>query len=136
MAGYHSSATIPDAAAALIDAPEFATLATVEPGGHPQLSVVWLERDGDDVLISTVRGRRKTDNLLRDPRATVLIYPASGPYSYVEIRGTTTIADDPGGSLIHKLARKYTGAQRWEHDAPDTPRVIVRLTPSKVIWKG
>ncbi|MFM1725522.1 MULTISPECIES: pyridoxamine 5'-phosphate oxidase family protein [Rhodococcus] len=85
MAGYRSSATIPDAAAALIDAPEFATLATVEPGGQPQLSVVWLERDGDD---------------------------------------------------IDKLAQKYTGAERWEHDTPDTPRVIVRLTPAKVIWKG
>ncbi|MGO4201267.1 PPOX class F420-dependent oxidoreductase [Rhodococcus sp. TAF43] len=136
MAGYRSSTSIPDAAAALIDAPEFATLATVEPGGQPQLSVVWLERDGDEVLISTVRGRRKTDNLQRDPRATVLIYPAGGPYRYVEIRGTATIADDPGGSLIHKLARKYTGAARWEHDTPDTPRVIVRLKPSKVIWKG
>ncbi|MDH6281332.1 PPOX class F420-dependent oxidoreductase [Prescottella agglutinans] len=136
MAGYQSSTVIPDTAAALIDAPEFATLATIEPDGQPQLSVVWLERDGDEVLISTVRGRRKTDNLLRDPRATVLIYPASGPYSYVEIRGTTSITDDPGGTLIHKLANKYTGAERWEHDTPDTPRVIVRLKPSKVIWKG
>ncbi|WP_137724523.1 PPOX class F420-dependent oxidoreductase [Prescottella subtropica] len=136
MAGHESFTSLPEATAALIDAPEFATLATVEPDGHPQLSVVWLDRDGDDILVSTVRGRRKTDNLLRDPRATVLVYPASGPYSYVEIRGTVTVTDDPGGSLIHTLARKYTGAERWEQDTPDTPRVIVRLTPSKVVVKG
>ena len=116
----------------LLDAPEVATLATVEPNGQPHLSVVWLKRDGDDVLISTVRGRRKALNMERDPRATVLVYGKDNPYRYVEIRGTVSVVDDPGGSLIDELSQLYKGAG-WTFDAPGTRRVIVRLTPTKVV---
>ncbi|MFF0813856.1 PPOX class F420-dependent oxidoreductase [Rhodococcus sp. NPDC003318] len=136
MADLVRSAVLSDAGAALIDAPEFATLATLEPTGQPQLSVIWVQRDGTDVLFSTVKGRRKTVNLERDPRATLLVYPAARPYSYLEVRGTVTFTDDPDGSLIHALASKYTGAARWEADAPGTPRVIGRLTPETVVFKG
>ena len=73
------SATIPDLARVWLDAPEYATIATIQPDGSPQLSVVWVERDGDDLLVSTIEGRRKHANLVRDPRATVLVYPASCP---------------------------------------------------------
>jgi len=41
----------------------FGILATVNPDGSPQSSVVWLARDEDDVLISTMIGRRKERNL-------------------------------------------------------------------------
>ena len=129
--------SLPPAAREVLDAPEFATVATIEPDGQPQLSVVWARRDGDDVLFSTVRGRRKTDNLVRDPRATVLVYPKDAPYSYLEVRGTVTLIDDPTSSLIHELARKYTGAERYTgDDGTDNQRVIVRITPTKVVWRG
>jgi len=62
------------AARALIDAPEYATVATIEPDGQPQLSVVWVKTDGNNVVFSTVVGRRKHTNLLRDPRITLLVY--------------------------------------------------------------
>ncbi|MFC9788327.1 PPOX class F420-dependent oxidoreductase [Rhodococcus sp. NPDC127528] len=136
MADLIRSAVLPEAGAALIDAPEFATLATLEPSGQPQLSVIWVQRDGGDVLFSTVRGRRKAANLERDPRATLLVYPASRPYSYLEVRGSVAFTEDPDGSLIHTLATKYTGAARWEFDAPGTPRVIGRLTPDAVVFKA
>ena len=84
-------ATLPDAAKALFDATEFVTLATVQPDGQPQLSVVWVERDGDDLLMSTTTNRQKHRNLERDPRASVLLYPKDNPYSYVEVRGTVTM---------------------------------------------
>jgi PPOX class probable F420-dependent enzyme len=136
MADLVRASALPEAGVALVDAPEFATLATVEPDGHPQLSVIWITRDGGDVLFSTVKGRRKAANLERDPRATLLVYPGDRPYSYLEVRGTVTFTDDPDGSLIHELARKYTGAERWEKDEPGTPRVIGRLTPDRVVFKA
>lgn len=95
--------SLSDEAKRLLDAPEFATVATIQPDGQPQLSVVWVARDHDDVLISTIRGRRKAVNLERDPRASVLIYPADSPYTYLEIRGSVTLEDDPTGSLIQAL---------------------------------
>ena len=51
---------LPERAHELIDGKNFATVATILPDGGPQASVVWVKRDGDDVLYSTVRGRRKT----------------------------------------------------------------------------
>jgi PPOX class probable F420-dependent enzyme len=126
---------LPDEARALLDRPEHAVIATVEPSGQPQLSVVWVTRDGDDVLLSTVRGRYKTDNLERDPRASLLVYPADDPYSYVEVRGRATLEDDPEQELIEVLSMKYLGkAYPWRNE--EEKRVVVRLTPSKVVWHG
>jgi Pyridoxamine 5'-phosphate oxidase len=48
--------SLPDGAKRLLDSPEFATVATLEPDGRPHLSVVWMGRDGDDILFSTIRG--------------------------------------------------------------------------------
>ena len=124
----------PEAVLAILDAPEFATLATIQPDGQPQLSVVWCARDGDDLLISTVQGRRKYLNLVADPRATVLVYPKANPYTYVEVRGTVTLTTAGGRELIDRLNAEYTGVDRYTgDDGSDNVRVVVRLTPTKVI---
>jgi PPOX class probable F420-dependent enzyme len=128
-------ATLSDQARALLDAPEFATVATIDPDGQPQLSVIWLGRDGDDVLFSTIKGRRKTLNLQRDPRATVLMYPRHDPYTYLEVRGNVTMTDDPPGAFIDEMSRKYTGEDFAHHD-PVEERIIVRLSPTTVVWHG
>jgi PPOX class probable F420-dependent enzyme len=96
--------------------------------------VVWLARDGDDLLMSTVKGRQKHRNLERDPRATVLVYPKANPYSYVEVRGTATMTEEGGRELIDRLNLEYTGGDRYTmDDGSDNVRVVIRLTPSKVI---
>jgi PPOX class probable F420-dependent enzyme len=128
------SATIPDDAKAWLDAPEFATIATIEPDGRPQLSVVWISRDGDDLLVSTVAGRRKHRNIERDPRVTVLVFPKDSPYRYLEVRGTASMTEEGGRELIDEHARKYHGAERYTaDDGTDNVRVVVRITPDKVV---
>ncbi|MEZ5115964.1 MAG: PPOX class F420-dependent oxidoreductase [Candidatus Nanopelagicales bacterium] len=132
-----SSTELPPQARAWIDAPEFATIATVEPDGRPHLSVVWVERDGDDLLVSTVVGRRKHRNLVRDPRATVLVSPREQPYSYVEVRGTASLTEEGGRELIDRLNLKYHGVDRYAgDDGTDNVRVVVRITPDKVVVRG
>ena len=127
---------IPDPARTWFDEPEFATVATILPDGRPQLSVVWIERDGDDVLVSTVKGRRKHLNIERDPRVTVLVYPKDNPYSYVEVRGTATMTEEGGRALIDRLAAKYLGLDRYlADDGTDNVRVVVRITPDKVVTR-
>ncbi|MEP7023160.1 MAG: PPOX class F420-dependent oxidoreductase, partial [Actinomycetota bacterium] len=115
----------------LLDAANFATVATVQPGGEPQTSVVWVRRDGDDVLFSTIKGRRKYANLIRDPRVSVLVLDAADPYLYCEIRGTAGLTDDPGAELIEELAIKYTGRSFGER--PGEQRVVVRVRPDHVV---
>src|SRR5699024_11297878 len=83
----------------ILNAPEYAVLATVEPDGQPQLSVVWVAREDEEVLVSTVRGRRKELNLRRDPKVTILVYPADHPQESLEVRGEAAVVEDPGGDL-------------------------------------
>jgi PPOX class probable F420-dependent enzyme len=129
------SVTLPDLARRLIEAPENATIATINPDGQPQLSVVWVKRDGDDVLISTIKSRRKYLNLARDPRATVLVFASADPDTYVEVRGTVTMTEEGGPELIQELGLKYDGVPFTADEGTDRVRVVVRLTPTKVITR-
>ena len=112
----------------LLDGPNFAVLATLNPDGGPQTSAMWLGRDGDDVLFSTVAGRRKHKNLLRDPRASVVVIDAEDPYNYVELRGRVTSMDeDIGRRFDTGLSWKYDGKDP-DPDRPGAVRLILRMT--------
>lgn len=118
------------------DTPVFATIATLQPDGSPQLSVTWITREGDDLLLSTTVGRRKETNLRRDPRITVLINPHNAPYTYAEIRGTASLTTEGAQDLINQLSRKYTGKDYADFNPAakdDAERVVVRITPRKVV---
>ena len=116
---------------ALLDGRNFATVATVNPDGGPQTSVVWFMRDGDTVVFSALAGRRKVRNLARDPRISLTVFDLANPYHSVEIRGTAELAEDPGKSLPRTLSQRYLG-----QDPPPEPdeltRVIVRIRPEKI----
>jgi PPOX class probable F420-dependent enzyme len=124
---------LPDFAKQLLDSGEHATLATINPDGQPQLSVVWVKRVGDDVLISTIKGRRKYLNLVRDPRATVLVFSAADPGVYVEVRGHVTITEEGGPELIEELSQRYDGERFAADDGTDHVRVVVRLAADRVV---
>jgi PPOX class probable F420-dependent enzyme len=112
----------------LLDGPNFAVLATLNPDGGPQTSAMWLGRDGDDVLFSTVAGRRKHKNLLLDPRASVVVLDAEDPYNYVELRGRVTSMDeDVGRAFDTGLSWKYDGKDP-DPDRPGAVRLILRMT--------
>lgn len=122
----------------LLDTPVFVNIATIQPDGSPQVSPVWVTRDGDDVLISTTVGRRKETNLRRDPRVTVVVQPADNPYAYAEIRGQAELTTEGGQELIDELSLKYTGKPYAEfnpNSGQDDSRVVVRITPRKVVGR-
>lgn len=115
----------------LLNAPYFATLSTVSPSGAPQSSVIWLRTDGDDIIFSTIKGRLKTRHMEANPKVSLLSYDPQDPYAYVEVRGTVTFTEEGGTELIDELSRAYTDTA-WTI-RPDETRLVVRLTPSKVI---
>jgi PPOX class probable F420-dependent enzyme len=118
----------------LLDAPNHATVTSINPDGSPQSTVVWVRTDGDDVVFSTVKGRRKPRNFERDPRTSLLVIDPADPYRYVEVRGRVSMEDDPEGVLIQELSHKYTGGPF--QDAPGAERLIVRIKPEKVTLRG
>ncbi|MEU5077952.1 MULTISPECIES: PPOX class F420-dependent oxidoreductase [Streptomyces] len=132
------SVALSDELKSRLDTPVFVTVATIQPDGSPQLSPVWVARDGDDILFSTTVGRRKERNLRRDPRVTVLLQPFDAPYTYAEIRGTAQITTEGGQELIDELSRKYTGKDYADFNPAskdDAQRVVVRITPRKVVGR-
>ena len=123
---------LPEGARALFNGPNHVAVTTIDPDGSPQMSLVWAKTDGDAVVFSTIKGRRKYANLTRDPRVGALVYAADDPYIYAEVRGTATIIDDPRAELINELALKYTGEPFGER--PGEQRVIVTIKPRKVVY--
>ena len=115
-----------DAARRLLDGRNYAVLATVNPDGSPQTSVMWVGRDGSDVLFSTVEGRVKHRNMLRDPRVSLTVIDSADPENYVELRGRVSMTPDPGRQLDVRLSWKYDGRDP-DQDRPGAVRVVVRL---------
>lgn len=129
--------SLPPAAREVVDGLSFATVATLEPNGSPQTSVVWITREHDTLVFSTVLGRRKADNMQRDPRVSVLVLHPDNPYRYLEVRGRVSMTEQGGRELIDALARKYRGLERypWD-DGSDNVRVVCRVQADKVVWHG
>jgi PPOX class probable F420-dependent enzyme len=120
----------------LLDAPHPAVLSTLNPDGSPQTSVVWVSRDGGDLLISTERGRAKARNAVRDPRVSLSVYDTSNHFRYVEIRGTATVTEDTGRAVTVRIAEEYAGpgaGQEYLDAPPEQVRVVLRVTPTKVL---
>ena len=122
--------TLNDEIRRLLDGRHFAVLATLNPDGGPQTSAMWVGREDDEVLFSTVAGRRKHRNLERDPRLSVTILDADDPYNYVELRGHATIEEDVGRAFDTGLSWKYDERDP-DPDPPGAVRLIIRMTVDK-----
>ncbi|MBA9046609.1 MULTISPECIES: PPOX class F420-dependent oxidoreductase [Streptomyces] len=132
------SATLSDRLKSLLDSKVFIVVGTIQPDGSPQMSPVWVKRDGEQLLFSTTADRRKKLNLDRDPRVTVVVMDPEQPYEYAEIRGTAELTTTGGQSLIDDLSLKYTGKKYAEFNpesSQDAERVVVRITPRKVVGR-
>ena len=123
---------LPERAKRWLDEGTYVTVGTVDADGRPHLSVMWATHDGDDVLLSTLTGRRKYRNLVANPEVSVLWFPKDAPLSYVEVRGTASTTTDGARELAERLARTYVG--RPFREVPgDVVRVTVRVAPRRVV---
>jgi PPOX class probable F420-dependent enzyme len=124
------SIPLSDATLALLDGRNYAVLATINPDGSPQTSVMWVGRDGNDLLFSTVEGRVKHRNMRRDPRVSVTVIDSADPERYAELRGRVSMTPDVGRRLDTQLSWKYDGHDPGE-DRPGAVRVVVRMVVEK-----
>ena len=124
------SIPLSDATLALLDGRNYAVLATINPDGSPQTSVMWVGRDGNDPLFSTVEGRVKHRNMRRDPRVSVTVIDSSNPENYVELRGRVSMTPDVGRQFDTQLSWKYDGKDPGQ-DRPGAVRVVVRMVVEK-----
>jgi PPOX class probable F420-dependent enzyme len=118
----------------LIEGKNFAHLATLMPDGSPQVSPVWVDHDGDLILVNTAVGRVKQKNAARDDRVAISIADEDNPYDKVIIRGRVVAQTFDGAEAhIDKLANKYTGAAKYQRASPDEKRIIIKIQPSRIV---
>lgn len=116
----------------LIEGNNFGFLATVMPDGSPQVTPVWVDHDGDIVLINTAVGRVKQKNTVRDARVMLAITDSKNPYDRIIIRGRIKQTYEGAESHIDKLAKKYTGANKYQRALSTEKRIIFRLEPQRI----
>jgi PPOX class probable F420-dependent enzyme len=131
------SQSIPDKYRDLFTKRAFASLATLMPDGSPQVTPVWVDLEGDLVLVNTARGRQKDKNMRRDPRVAMAIIDPENPYRYLEIRGRVAeITEEGADAHIDKMAKKYLGADKYPYRQPSETRVIFKIQPERVNTMG
>jgi PPOX class probable F420-dependent enzyme len=110
-----------------------AYVATVNKDGSPQVTPVWVDTDGEAVIMNTAVGRIKERNLRRDPRVMVAINdPANPNATQVLIRGRAELIENGAKEVIDRLAKKYTGADEYPWLQPGERRVTIRVVPDGV----
>ena len=126
-------ATIPESHVDLVTKQAFAHLATVNADGSPQVTPVWWDYDGANILVNTARGRVKTKNLERNPRVALEIADPENPYRYLGVQGTVVEMTENGADAhIDKMAKKYLGKDQYPFRQPGEVRVLVKIKPEKV----
>ncbi len=118
----------------LIDGRNVGILATLMADGSPHLSPVYVDREGDIVLVNTVIGRVKYLNVKRDPKVSLVVIDHLNPLQYVEIRGRVSeLSVDGAEEHIDKLANRYMGVKEHPFRRPGQKRIIMKIAPEKVI---
>ena len=121
---------------AFLQEPNYAIVAALRDDGTPHQTVVWVDWDGEHVLLNLNTWRTKLRYLERDPRVSVLVLDREDPYRWVSVSGrvveTTT---DGAAEHIVKLAGVYRGRDFYDFK-PGEQRVLVRIEPERVTSYG
>src|SRR3984957_16140488 len=125
-----STRVIPESHLDLFKKKAFAHLATLMPGGQPQVTPVWVDYDGRHVLINTAAGRQKDKNLQRDGRVALSIIDPDNPYRYLEVRGRVVERSGDGADQqIDAVAMKYLGKEKYPFRQPGEVRTLYKIEP-------
>ena len=124
---------IPENYRDLFSKPAFAHLVTLMPDGSPQVTPVWVDLDGNTLVINTAKGRLKDRNMRRDPRVALEISDPANPYRYLQVRGRIANFTEEGADAhIDRMAKKYLDKDTYPFRQPGEVRVMFKITPEQV----
>ncbi len=92
------TACIPESHLDLVDGPFYVALTTVMPDGQPQTTPIWCSREGDLILINTMKDFRKQKNMRQNPKVSLIIYDPKQPLRHIEIRGLVVEMTEEGAA--------------------------------------
>ena len=111
---------------ALIQGPNFAHLSTLMPDGSPQAAPVWVDLDGDRILVATGEGSLKARNTRRDGRVALSVVAYANPYIEAQLRGRVVERwKDADFKVMDRISRKYTSKNFPMRQNPEQRVVLV-----------
>jgi PPOX class probable F420-dependent enzyme len=126
-------AKIPEGFEDIFKKQTFVHLATRMSDGSPQVSPVWVDVDGDYILVNSAKGRLKDRNIRAEERVALSATDPDNPYRAIMIRGRVVkITEEGADDHIDKMAKKYLGKDRYPFRAADEVRVLYYIEPLKV----
>ncbi|MBA3267706.1 MAG: PPOX class F420-dependent oxidoreductase [Acidimicrobiia bacterium] len=120
-----------------LTAGRLAHLVTVNADGSPQVSLVWVGLEDDEIVCGHLGQGQKTRNIERDPRVVLSMETEGrnemGLDHYLIVHGTARITDGGGPELLQRLAEVYLGpgVKFPPFDNPPPGRVI-RIAADRV----
>ncbi len=133
--------TIPAPAQALIGSDALAHVVTENPGGTPQISVVWCGVRGDELVFVSEASTQKIRNLRRDPRVVLSIEDEErnqrGLQQHLVVRGHATIREGADATVMDELCRVYLGRADHPLNLRDSPTAVtVTVSVDKISGNG
>jgi PPOX class probable F420-dependent enzyme len=131
------AANIPEQFKDLFRKKAFANLATLMPGGRPQVTPVWCDLEGSHIRINSAKGRLKDKNMRRNKNVALSIFDPDNPYRHLAIQGEVVdITEQGADEHIDALAKKYLGKDKYPFRQPGEVRVIYKIRPDRVAQMG
>jgi PPOX class probable F420-dependent enzyme len=112
-----------------------ALLATLRPDGTPHLTPVWIDLDGDRLLVNARTDRLKTKHMQQRGDVAICIVDPTNPYRYLTVTGVVESAKETG-ALPHmdKLAARYLRVPKYPWAKPGERRLLFRIRPTRVAF--
>jgi PPOX class probable F420-dependent enzyme len=130
----------PESAKAVVNSGRLAHLVTINADGSPQVTIVWVRTDGDDIIIGKLAEDRKVANIRRDNRVSLSIEAEGNQYgmtNYLVVEGTAAVLEGGAPELLHDLAQVYVGpGTKFPPMDNPPPGFIIRITPNKIRGMG
>jgi PPOX class probable F420-dependent enzyme len=123
---------LPAAIRTLLEDKAYGHVVSINSDGTPQVTMVWMDVEGDQALFNTAEGRVKPRNLRRDPRVQVSVQHRSEPQSYAVLHGRATVETRGADAHIDKLAKRFLGLEKYPFRQPGEQRLIVRIAVDRI----
>jgi PPOX class probable F420-dependent enzyme len=124
--------TLPQSVKKIMQDKAYGHVVTVSPDGKPQVTMVWMDVDGDEVLFNTAEGRLKPRNLRRDPRVIISVQDRNDPQAHMVLHGKATVTEAGADPHIDKLAKRFLGADKYPFRRPGEKRLLVRVKVDRI----
>src|SRR6266446_7146332 len=119
---------LPESARKVLQDKAYGHVVTFGANGRPQVTMVWVDAEGDEVLFNTAEGRKKPQNLRRDPRVIISVQDRHDSQAYAVFHGKARVTEAGADDHIDKLAKRFLNADKYPFRQPGEKRLIVRIS--------